>query len=88
MIFLYLKRRNKRTKGATTTEEDPGSPAQELEDQDREHADRKWFLEGNWRSEVRTENPSRELDSRAVNVVPGPPVELDAAEKGQERIET
>lgn len=49
----------------------------ELEDQDQHHASRKWFLQNKWRSEAEGSGTPREIDSKTVHAVPGPPVELD-----------
>ncbi|KAF2107092.1 hypothetical protein BDV96DRAFT_637838 [Lophiotrema nucula] len=49
----------------------------EMEDQDQDLAGRKWFFKGRWRSEVEGTEESRELDSKVVNVLPGPPQELE-----------
>lgn len=51
----------------------------EMQDQDADLAERKRFIDGRWRSEVHAEHEIRELDSRGVRVVPGPPVELEGA---------
>lgn len=37
------------------------------------------FMNGRWRSEAEAKSEPVEMDSRNVNVIPGPPVELDAA---------
>jgi hypothetical protein len=37
------------------------------------------FMNGRWRSEAEGKSEPVEMDSRSVNVIPGPPVELDAA---------
>jgi hypothetical protein len=55
-----------------------GQYVNEMGEQD--HGERKSYLGGRWRSEALVEDVQHELDARAVNVVPGSPVELDAAE--------
>lgn len=41
----------------------------------------KSYLGGQWRSEAEVVGETRELDSKAIHVVPGPPAELDAGPK-------
>ncbi|KAF1842317.1 uncharacterized protein K460DRAFT_182256 [Cucurbitaria berberidis CBS 394.84] len=74
MTILYLRKRRK----AAATVQDPSVP--EMEDQDRNFREHKWFFGGRWRSEVETEAAQNALDSKAVHVVPGPPAELEASE--------
>ena len=52
-----------------------------MEDQDAAFAKKKWFLGGRWRNELGVKNEPHELDSKAVNLVPGSPIELDAADR-------
>ncbi|CAN9343025.1 unnamed protein product [Alternaria alternata] len=78
LIFWCLRRRK-----ASATEE-PDVVVPEMEDQDRTHAERKWYFGGRWRSEVDAQATQNELDSKAVHVVPGPPVELEAHEPAVE----
>lgn len=74
-ISLVLWRKRSKTTGSTLA-----GTAHEMEDQDKTLTARKWFLFGKWRSEHTGKERRHELDSRAVNVVPGPPVEMDAGE--------
>jgi hypothetical protein len=64
--------------------EEPGSSTwihySRMEDQDQDHAKKKWWAGGKWRSEATAEAEKQELDSKTVHVVPGPPAELDGAE--------
>jgi hypothetical protein len=82
LVFAILYIRKKRQQRAVTTTE-PAAPAEtpEMADQDADLATRKWYLGGRWRNEAEAKNDPGELDSRAVRVVPGPPVELDAVER-------
>jgi hypothetical protein len=76
VFFLMNRRRNRKAKPN-------GRDVPEMEDQDATLAKKKWYLRGRWRSEIGTEvNPS-ELDSKTVNVVPGPPVEIDGTERAR-----
>lgn len=79
ILAIFLLKRRKKNAPAVAEEDDAGTP--ELEDQDRELAERKWFLGGKWRNEVRTEEKQHELDSKTVYVVPGPPAELDGEDR-------
>ncbi|KAF2829619.1 hypothetical protein CC86DRAFT_435446 [Ophiobolus disseminans] len=81
-ILLLRKRRQKRAAATPSTDARPDTP--EMEDQDVTLATRKWYLGGRWRNEAEARNDPEELDSRAVHVVPGPPAELDAAERRRE----
>jgi hypothetical protein len=80
--FFIVKRRRKLRALA-----DPRSPTTtttklaEMEDQDESLVNRKWFLEGKWRSETAAEEKQHELDSRGVFVVPGSPVELECSNR-------
>jgi hypothetical protein len=76
ILLLYL--RIKRRVTATTVAR-PETSIPEMEDQDKTLTSRKWFLRGKWRSEHAGVERIQELDSRSVNVMPGPPVELDAS---------
>lgn len=76
IIWWCLRRRRK---APEATEPETRETA-ELEDHDNILAGRKWFLHGRWRNETAAEERQNELDSKTVNVVPGPPVELDAGE--------
>ncbi|KAH7382131.1 hypothetical protein BKA66DRAFT_570433 [Pyrenochaeta sp. MPI-SDFR-AT-0127] len=80
LTILFLRRRKKYAPAAVEEEEEDMGVA-EMEDQDRELADRKWFVGGQWRNEVRTEEKQHELDSKTVHVVPGPPAELDGEDR-------
>ncbi|KAF2683500.1 hypothetical protein K458DRAFT_453104 [Lentithecium fluviatile CBS 122367] len=75
-IFFLLKRRKRRKSGLTSASE---AQTAEMEDQDPDFANKKWFLGGKWRNEAEAINAHKELDSRVVHAVPGPPVELDAS---------
>lgn len=50
------------------------------EDQDEDRAKRKSLICGKWRSKVRAEEKPSELDSKTLDVRPGPPVELETTE--------
>jgi hypothetical protein len=76
VIFWFLRRKRK----LASTVETPDTVIPEMEDQDHVHSQRKWFLGGRWRTEVEEQDMRKELDSKAVHVVPGPPVELEASE--------
>jgi hypothetical protein len=43
------------------------------------HPHNQWFLRGRWRNEHAGAEKVQELNSRSVDVMPGPPVELDAS---------
>jgi hypothetical protein len=87
VISPFLRRR--RRKRRKTTDSTPASTTvHEMEDQDKTLAARKWFLFGRWRSEHAGEERRHELGSRTVNVVPGPPVEMDTGEQVQYRQQT
>lgn len=81
LFWLLLRRKRKGKQQEPQTAEIEGKPTPEMEDQDQELATRRWFLRGRWRSEVRAQERPGELDSRTVNIVPGPPVEIDLAER-------
>ena len=73
-VLTMRRRRRNETNGDV-----PARP--ELEDQDEANRETKWVVGGKWRSEAGIERKIGELDSRPVYVVPGPPVELDVADK-------
>lgn len=68
--FLLIRRQRKH---ATSSRE---LVIPEMEDQDQDHAGRKWFYGGKWRSEIQAVHEQNELDSKTVHIVPGPPAEL------------
>ena len=75
-VMLCLKKRRK-----TKTQAAPlDYTVAEMEDQDQDHAKKKWWTGGKWRSEATAEAEKQELDPKTVHVVPGPPAELDGAE--------
>lgn len=76
ILLLYLRRKRR---VAATMVARPETSIPEMEDQDKILTSRKWFLRGKWRSEHAGIEKIQELDSRSVNVMPGPPVELDAS---------
>lgn len=51
----------------------------EMEDQDTDHATRRWYLHGRWRSEADSKTQTGEPQAGNVRVVEGPPRELDGA---------
>jgi hypothetical protein len=73
LVILRIKRRRKH---ASTTQ---APSITEMEDQDQNNTQRKWFFGGKWRNEVHAEPVQNELDSRHVHIVPGPPAELDGS---------
>lgn len=75
-VMLCLKKRRKVKNQAAP----PGFTIAEMGDQDEDHAKKKWWAGGKWRSEATAEAEKQELDSKTVHVVPGPPAELDGAE--------
>lgn len=75
-IAFWCRRRRARNRSAQTHNAQGTVP--EMEDQDEVLAKRKWFLAGRWRSEAEAKSDPLELDSKSVNVVAGPLVELDA----------
>jgi hypothetical protein len=82
IALLFVRRRRKRAVQST-------QPAtSEMEDQDATLASRKWYLGGRWRNEAEVKTDPRELDSRAVHVVPGPPAELDSGERERDEQRT
>jgi hypothetical protein len=74
IILFWLKSRRK----VPHTPVAGADAVQEMEDQDKTFAKRKWFLGGRWRSEAQSEDVKHELDSKTVHIVPGPPAELEA----------
>jgi hypothetical protein len=84
VISLFLRRKRRKITDSTPA----GTTTHKMEDQDKTLAARKWFLFGRWRSEHAGEERRHELGSRTVNVVPGPPVEMDAGEQVQCRQQT
>jgi hypothetical protein len=66
LILLFLRRKKKVQQ--PTVPEIRGQPSRF-----------KGILGGNWGAEAETESEPMELDSRGVKVIPGPPVELEAA---------
>lgn len=77
--LLYFSKRKRRQ----TTPTRAGVDVAEMEDQDQALASKKWYLFGKWRNEHAGEERRHELDSKSVNVVPGPPVELPTNELRQ-----
>lgn len=73
VILLFLKRR--RYKNVESQLSEPEIP--EMQDQDRDLANKKWWIRGRWRNEVQAQADPQELENTTVNVVPGPPAELD-----------
>jgi hypothetical protein len=82
-IIALLLRRRRKVKPTTTPDSVP-----EMEDQDVALAKKKWYLRGQWRSEMAVEEQKHELGSTSVRIVPGPPVELEAAEHQPDRYES
>jgi hypothetical protein len=78
IIAIYALLRRRKNKRLNENIQPTPMPA-EMQDQDADLAERKRFIDGRWRSEVHAEHEIRELDSRGVRVVPGPPVELEGA---------
>jgi hypothetical protein len=78
IVFFLLKKKQEQTTSAPA-----GADVAEMEDQDQTLASKKWYLFGKWRNEHAGEERTHELDSRTVNVIPGPPVELPADEPEQ-----
>ena len=78
LAYACLVRRRKRKNTSTG----PAAETQtaELENQDEELAGWKWHLRGKWRNEAEAVDRHQELDSRTINVIAGPPVELDASD--------
>jgi len=75
IILLWLRRRKRGPAVGL------GQAVAEMEDQDGTHAKKRWFFGGRWRNEAEVRPTlTQELDSKAVRLVPGPPVELDSAE--------
>ena len=71
-LVLYLIQRSAKTKERNTA-------MAELEDPQTTNSRKRWFLGGRWRNEAGVDGSTKhELDSRAVNVVSGPPAELDS----------
>ncbi|KAH7413892.1 hypothetical protein DE146DRAFT_783649 [Phaeosphaeria sp. MPI-PUGE-AT-0046c] len=75
IIVMWFKKRRK-------VKHEPEDRAQipEMEDQDVKLGKRKWFLNGNWRSEAEATGETQELDGKTLHVVAGPPAELEAHE--------
>ena len=71
VTLLYLRKRRKAT--STMTE---NSGPHEMEDQDETFRQHRFFFGGRWRTEVEPINSHRELDSKTIVAVPGPPSEL------------
>ncbi|KAF2788388.1 hypothetical protein K505DRAFT_366510 [Melanomma pulvis-pyrius CBS 109.77] len=78
MVLFILRR-----KSALAAPTPETSGVAEMEDHDHMLASKKWYLFGKWRNEHDGEERRHELDSRSVNVIPGPPVELPANELWQ-----
>jgi hypothetical protein len=85
ILILYLRLRRTKAPNISSPSEPKetiaeigGQYVNEMGEQD--HCERKSYLGGRWRSEAPVEDVQHELDARAVNVVPGSPVKLDAAE--------
>jgi hypothetical protein len=71
VLFLICLQRTKKKSPAA-----PSENTAEMEDQ--YHASQGWFMQSRWRNEVDGSETQKELDSKTVHVVPGPPVELDS----------
>jgi hypothetical protein len=82
ITIFFLRRRRHKTLPTTLSLDGIATP--ETEDQDATLATRKWYLGGQWRSEVEVKNEVGELEGRNVRVVGKPPVELDAEDGGGE----
>jgi NAD(P)-dependent dehydrogenase (short-subunit alcohol dehydrogenase family) len=67
LLILLLLRRKKKLQHPTVPEMD-GQPS-----------GFKRFLGGKWRAEAEAKSEPVEIDSRGIKVIPGPPVELEAA---------
>lgn len=76
LTTMYLRHRRK----AAVLSVSHGNALPEMEDQDRNFKEHRWFFGGRWRSEVEAIATQNELDSKPVHVVPGPPAELEAFE--------
>ncbi|KAH7080478.1 hypothetical protein BKA63DRAFT_488233 [Paraphoma chrysanthemicola] len=70
-VFIALLLRHRKKKHAA---QDPSVP-----EMSGYSSGFKRFLHGKWRSEAEAKSEPVEIDSRNVNVIPGPPVELDAS---------
>lgn len=87
-FFLYTRMYRK---GAKTKDEksqpgtvEKGGEVAEMEDQDQQHALRKWFFGGVWRSEADASPKPVEMDAGTYNHAVAPPVELDGRSVAQQ----
>jgi hypothetical protein len=80
IMFMFRRRRNH------AVLQHPGGHVAEMEDRDEVLSSKKWYLFGKWRNEMAVENQLHELDSTAVDVVPGSLVEMDTLEQQQREV--
>lgn len=77
IAFFALRRRRRNCDSVPTASNLRRDGIGEMEDQDVDHAMRRSYLYGRWRSEVDSKNRAREPHGRDVRVVERPPRELD-----------